>query len=127
MSELEYSTKEMIAYFIVVNRKFTSYKDKLLSNYIEELKNELNNTKKMYILSNININIFANFFINHQVNAEEIFCYAVVTFNRLLNYYYKDFNDLDIVKEVETVMRMYSARTIKKEAVEILNKYNIKL
>ncbi len=126
MINLEYSTKQMISYFIIVNRNFTLYKDKLLINYIEKLKNILDNIDKKYVLSKVNISIFADFFVNHQVNTEEIISYAIVTFNRLLNYYNREFTDEDIVKELETVMRIYSARTIKKEAVNILEKYNIK-
>lgn len=126
MINLEYSTKQMISYFIIVNRNFTLYKDKLLINYIEKLKNILDNIDKKYVLSKVNISIFADFFVNHQVNTEEIISYAIVTFNRLLNYYNREFTDEDIVKELETVMRIYSARTIKKETVNILEKYNIK-
>ena len=126
MINLEYSTKQMISYFIIVNRNFTLYKDKLLINYIEKLKNILDNIDKKYVLSKVNISIFADFFVNHQVNTEEIISYAIVTFNRLLNYYNREFTDEYIVKELETVMRIYSARTIKKEAVNILEKYNIK-
>lgn len=126
MINIEYSTKQMISYFIIVNRNFTLYKDKLLINYIEKLKNILDNIDKKYVLSKVNISIFADFFVNHQVNTEEIISYAIVTFNRLLNYYNREFTDEDIVKELETVMRIYSARTIKKEAVNILEKYNIK-
>lgn len=126
MINLEYSTKQMISYFIIVNRNFTLYKDKILINYIEKLKNILDNIDKKYVLSKVNISIFADFFVNHQVNTEEIISYAIVTFNRLLNYYNREFTDEDIVKELETVMRIYSARTIKKEAVNILEKYNIK-
>lgn len=124
MKELEYSTKQMIGYFLVINRKFENYKDKLLFNYIEELKKELNSTEKMYILGKVKISEFANFIINHQVNTEEIFCYAIVVFNRLLNYYHREFSDKDIIKEVENVMIMYSARTVKREAENILKKYN---
>ena len=126
MINLEYSTKQMISYSIIVNRNFTLYKDKLLINYMEKLKNILDNIDKKYVLSKVNISIFADFFVNHQVNTEEIISYAIVTFNRLLNYYNREFTDEDIVKELETVMRIYSARTIKKEAVNILEKYNIK-
>ncbi len=126
MINLEYSTKQMISYFIIVNRNFTLYKDKILINYIEKLKNILDNIDKKYVLSKVNISMFADFFVNHQVNTEEIISYAIVTFNRLLNYYNREFTDEDIVKELETVMRIYSARTIKKEAVNILEKYNIK-
>lgn len=124
MKDLEYSTKQMIGYFLVVNRKFKDYKEKLLFNYIEELKKELNNTEKMYILGKVKISEFANFIINHQVNTEEIFCYAIVVFNRLLNYYHRDFSDEDIINEVENVMKMYSVRTIKREVENILNQYN---
>lgn len=120
MKEIEYSTKQMIGYFIVVNRKFEIYKDKTLNNYIEELKKELKNTEKMYILKDVNISDFATFIINHQVNTEELLCYAIVVFNRLLKYYHREFYEKDIIGEVENIMLMYSARTIKKEAKEIL-------
>ena len=126
MINIEYSTKQMISYFIIVNRNFTLYKDKILISYIEKLKNILDNIDKKYVLSKVNISMFADFFVNHQVNTEEIISYAIVTFNRLLNYYNREFTDEDIVKELETVMNIYSARTIKKEAVNILEKYNIK-
>ena len=120
MEELEYSTKQMIAYFIVTNQNITQYKEKLLLNYIETLKKSLKNIDKKYILNKVNVNFFADFSINYQVNVEEIICYAIVTFNRLLNYYHREFTDEDIIKELEIVMRMLSTRTVKKEAKNIL-------
>ena len=126
MNDLEYSTKQMISYFIILNRNFTLFKDKLLINYIEKLKEILKNTDKNYVLSKVDVNIFSDFFINYQVNTEELISYAIVTFNRLLNYYNREFTDKDIVKELETVMRIYSTRTIKTEAINILEKYNLK-
>ena len=51
MINLEYSTKQMISYFIIVNRNFTLYKDKILINYIEKLKNILDNIDKKYELT----------------------------------------------------------------------------
>ena len=126
MNDLEYSTKQMISYFIILNRNFTLFKDKLLINYIEKLKEILKNTDKNYVLSKVDVNIFSDFFINYQVNTEELISYAIVTFNRLLNYYNREFTDKDIVKELEIVMRIYSTRTIKTEAINILEKYNSK-
>lgn len=126
MNKLEYSTKQMIGYFIIVNKNFRLYKDKLLINYIAKLKEILENIDKKYVLSKVDISIFADFFVNHQVDTEEIISYAIVTFNRLLNYYNREFTDKDIVKELETVMKIYSARTIKKEAIDILGKCNPK-
>lgn len=126
MNDLEYSTKQMISYFIILNRNFTLFKDKLLINYIEKLKEILKNTDKNYVLSKVDVSIFSDFFINYQVNTEEIISYAIVTFNRLLNYYNREFTDKDIVKELETVMRIYSTRTIKTEAINILERYNSK-
>ncbi len=126
MNDLEYSTKQMISYFIILNRNFTLFKDKLLINYIEKLKEILKNTDKNYVLSKVDVSIFSDFFINYQVNTEEIISYAIVTFKRLLNYYNREFTDKDIVKELETVMRIYSTRTIKTEAINILERYNSK-
>lgn len=126
MNDLEYSTKQMISYFIILNRNFTLFKDKLLINYIEKLKEILKNIDKNYVLSKVDVSIFSDFFINYQVNTEEIISYAIVTFNRLLNYYNREFTDKDIVKELETVMRIYSTRTIKTEAINILERYNSK-
>lgn len=126
MNDLEYSTKQMISYFIILNRNFTLFKDKLLINYIEKLKEILKNTDKNYVLSKVDVSIFSDFFVNYQLNTEEIISYAIVTFNRLLNYYNREFTDKDIVKELETVMRIYSTRTIKTEAINILEKYNLK-
>lgn len=126
MNDLEYSTKQMISYFIILNRNFTLFKDKLLINYIEKLKEILKNTDKNYVLSKVDVSIFSDFFVNYQLNTEEIISYAIVTFNRILNYYNREFTDKDIVKELETVMRIYSTRTIKTEAINILEKYNLK-
>lgn len=126
MNDLEYSTKQMISYFIILNRNFTLFKDKLLINYIEKLKEMLKNTDKNYVLNKVDVSIFSDFFINYQVNTEELISYAIVTFNRLLNYYNREFTDKDIVKELETVMRIYSTRTIKTEAINILERYNSK-
>lgn len=123
MRESEYSTKQMIGYFLVVNKSFTNYNEKLLHNYINKLKEELETTEKMYILGKVNIKDFADFFINYQVNAEEIICFAIVVFNRLLNYYNRKFGDKEIIKEVETIMRLYSPRTVQKEAKTVLDKF----
>jgi len=127
MNSIEYSTKQMIAYFIVASERITDYKDKLLSNYIKELKIELENTSEKYILNRVNVSKFAFFVIKHSLNVDEIFYYAVVVFNRLLNYYHREFKEDDIIKEVEIVMTTYSARTIITEAKKVLsqNKCNI--
>lgn len=80
MNKLEYSTKQMIGYFIIVNKNFRLYKDKLLINYIAKLKEILENIDKKYVLSKVDISIFADFFVNHLVDTEEIISYATVTF-----------------------------------------------
>lgn len=122
MKNIEYSTKQMIAYFLIINEKVKIYKNKLLSNYIKELKIELENTNENHILSKVEVKLFANFPIKHFVNTNEIFYYAIVVFNRLLNYYNRDFNNQDIIKETEFVMTMFSARTITSEVNKIIEK-----
>lgn len=122
MRDIEYSAKQMIAYFIVVSERIANYKDKQLSNYIRELKIELENTSENYILTRVNVSKFALFAIKHSVNIDEIFYYAIVVFNRLLNYYNREFKEDDIIKEVEIAMTTYSARTIINEAYKIMEK-----
>lgn len=112
MNDIEYSTKQMIAYFLVVNERITKYKDKSLSNYLKELKIELENTNEKYVLNRVNVSKFADFVMKISVNIEELFNYAIVVFGRLLNYYNREFNETDIIKETEIVMTMYSVRTI---------------
>lgn len=116
---IEYSTKQMIAYFLLTNNEIKDYKDKTLSNYIKVLEEKINNIDLIYVLNKVNVKQFSDFLIRHIVNTEELFCYATVIFNRLLNYYNREFNDNDIIKETELIMSMFSARTILTEAKKI--------
>ncbi len=50
-----------------------------------------------HILNRVNVSKFAFFVIKHSVNVDEIFYYAVVVFNRLLNYYHREFKENDII------------------------------
>ncbi len=117
---IEYSTKQMIAYFLLTNEQLKEYKDKTLSNYIKTLEEKINSIDLIYVLNKVDVKQFADFSIKHIINNDELFCYAIVIFNRLLNYYNREFNEKDIIKETELIMSMFSVRTIVTEAKKIL-------
>lgn len=126
MNELEYTTKEMIAYFLVANRNISDFKNKTVSNYRQELIQTMKNIEKKYILNKVNTEKFYEFPIKYSIRIEEILNYATVIFYRLLNYYNREFTEEDLIKEIEFVMTRFSIRTINDEIARIGSNISIK-
>lgn len=122
IDELEYSTKEMIAYFLVANKNISNFKDKTISNYRQEIIKTMQNIEKKYILNKVNTRKFCEFPITYSINIQEILNYATVIFYRLLNYYNREFTENDLIKEIEFVMTKFSPRTINNEISRISSK-----
>lgn len=121
MKEIEYSTKQMIGYFIITNRYVKKYKTLTMKNYLITLKNKLEKVDANDVLKTINLSLLEDLFITPKLNAEEIFYYGIVVFHRLLSYYNREFTQLDIINETEIAMRIYSSRTIMYAADNIIN------
>lgn len=119
MSELEYTTKEMIAYFLVANKNISDFKNKTISNFRQELIQTMKNIDKKNILNKVNTAKFYEFPIKYSINITEILNYATVIFYRLLNYYNREFTENDLIKEIEYVMTRFSTRTINDEISRI--------
>ena len=122
MEKIEYSTKQMIGYFIITDRYVRKHKTLSIKNYLFTLQNKLENINPNDILKTIDMSLLENLFITPKLNDEEIFAYGIVVFHRLLNYYNREFTQIDIINETEIAMRIYSSRTIMYAAEDIINK-----
>lgn len=122
MKGIEYSTKQMIGYFIITNRYVKKNRPLTMKSYIITLINKLEKVEQNDILKTIDLSLLEDLFITPTLNEEEIFYYGIVLFDRLLNYYNREFTEIDIVNETEIVMRIYSTRTIMYAADDVINR-----
>lgn len=120
LEEIEYTTKEMLAYFITAFNKVQKNNEEKLADYIRELLCTLKSIDKTKIFENIDINLIGNCYFHHLVNCDELMCYGLVVFYRLIRSS-KKITTKDIISQLDTIMRLYSARTILDEAERILN------
>lgn len=123
IENLEYTTKEMLGYFIVAFEKVKNTEEKDLSAYIRNTRILLKTINKKNILKQIDTKLIAEFPICYLVNYEELMCFALVVFYNLLKSG-KDINQNDIISQLKTEMALFSTRTITREAKRIL--YNMK-
>lgn len=121
LEKIEYTTKEMLGYFLVAYKRVQDNKEERLADYIREIMCLLKSVDKNKILEMIDINLITDFYFCHILNCDELMCYALVVFYRLLNSN-KEIQEKDIISQLDTEMRLFSARTIIIEAEEILNK-----
>ena len=105
----------MVSYIIVASNKIIDYKDKNIENYLEILNKELNETDKKQILNLVDLRLFNNFSFRQSLSINETMDYAKLIFIRLLNYYHKEFNAKDIIKESEYVFYSFSTRKASEE------------
>lgn len=122
MKEIEYTTKQMIGYFIITNRYVKKHRPLTMKSYMITLINKLEKAEQKDILKTVDMSLLDDLFITPTLNEEEIFYYGIVVFDRLLNYYNREFTEIDIVNETEIAMRIYSSRTIMYAADKIINK-----
>lgn len=111
---------EMVAYIIVTNKKIKDFKDKEIKKYLDILNSELITTDKKQVLNLVDLRLFNNFKFRQVLNTNEVNNYAKLIFKRLLNYYHKEFEDKDIIKESEYVFYSFSTRTAYEELVKML-------
>lgn len=122
LKNIEYSTKEALAYYIIALEQVNYSQDNELGDYMKVVINNIENTNQKEVLDKINMDLIANFPFHHLLNSEEILSYGIVIFDRLLHYN-KEFYKQDIVKVLEDTMRLYSSRTILEKAEQILQNY----
>ena len=122
LKNIEYSTKEALAYYIIALEQVNYSQDNELGDYMKVVINNIENTNQKEVLDKINMNLIANFPFHHLLNSEEILSYGIVIFDRLLHYN-REFYKQDIVKVLEDTMRLYSSRTILEKAEQILQNY----
>lgn len=121
LEEKEYTTKEMIAYFLVASNNVKNVDSIILLEYIKEIKKLLKTINRTDILKEIDTKLIESFPINYIVNYNELMCFALVVFYMLLKSNKKIMKQ-DIINQLNIEMTLFSTRTIKKEAQKILKK-----
>lgn len=116
----EYTTRQVICYFVMSYKNLKENKQLHLCNWVKELINIIEFTEEN-VLEKVDSIIYAEFPFYYSLNIEEILSFALVVFNRLLSSNNVIF-EKDIVEELKNIMRLYSSRTIFAEADNILNK-----
>lgn len=118
---IEYTTKEMLGYFLVANKKVQEKRELTLKEYIRQLVIAIESIDKKYILTEIDVSKIADFPFAHILNNEEMMCYGLSVFYNLLNSN-KHITESDIISQTETEMRLYSSRKIIDKAEKLLDK-----
>ena len=118
---IEYTTKEMLGYFLVANKKAQEKQELTLKEYIRQLVIAIESIDKKYILTEIDVSKIADFPFAHILNNEEMMCYGLSVFYNLLNSN-KHITESDIISQTETEMRLYSSRKIIDKAEKLLDK-----
>lgn len=118
---IEYTTKEMLGYFLVANKKVQEKQELTLKEYIRQLVIAIESIDKKYILTEIDVSKIADFLFAHILNNEEMMCYGLSVFYNLLNSN-KHITESDIISQTETEMRLYSSRKIIDKAEKLLDK-----
>lgn len=118
---IEYTTKEMLGYFLVANKKVQEKQELTLKEYIRQLVIAIESIDKKYILTEIDVSKIADFPFAHILNNEEMMCYGLCVFYNLLNSN-KHITESDIISQTETEMRLYSSRKIIDKAEKLLDK-----
>lgn len=115
-----YSTKQLLAYCIITLDKCREKNTINFNDFIKEFITNIRTIHHLEILKKINIELIADFPIYHRLNYEELISYGIVVFYRLLKLN-KDFTYLDIINQLEILMRFESARTILDLVKDIIN------
>lgn len=118
---IEYTTKEMVGYFLVANKKVQEKQELNLKEYIRQLVIAIESIDKKYILTEIDVSKIAEFPFAHILNNEEVMCYGLIVFYNLLHSN-KHITESDIISQTETEMRLYSSRNIIDKAEKLLDK-----
>ena len=118
---IEYTTKEMLGYFLGANKKVQEKQELTLKEYIRQLVIAIESIDKKYILTEIDVSKIADFPFAHILNNEEMMCYGLSVFYNLLNSN-KHITESDIISQTETEMRLYSSRKIIDKAEKLLDK-----
>lgn len=122
LSEIEYTTKEMIGYlFLAFRRAKNKYTEERLTYYLRELMLSLKCVDKNKIWETVDINLVSNFPFSHIVNCDELICYGLMVFYTLLKPN-QVITEQDIISQLEVEMRLYSSRNVTNEAKKILIK-----
>lgn len=113
------SQLELVAYLIIISKKIKEYKDKTIEKYIELLEAEMINTKRNYVLNKISLSLIRDFQFGAALNHEEAINYAILIFKYLLNYFHRDFDEVDVVINTKIIYGCFSVRTAKEEVAKL--------
>lgn len=119
-NDTEYTTKEMLAYFLQAHKKVEEKQSATLSDYMKEIIYAVEQLDRYNIMVIIETSLISQFPIAHILNNEELICYALKIFFTLLNSN-KKITEEDIISQAEAIMSIYSSRKILAEAENILN------
>ncbi len=122
LKDIEYTNKEMLGYFIITYRRVKENLKSTNNNLDDYIRYLIENIERKSILDNIDSKEIEKFLFHHSINNEELLSYAIVVFYILINSN-KNFNEKDIIIQLEIEMKLYSARTILDEANKILENY----
>lgn len=111
----EINQLDLVAYIIVASKKITEFKNKDIYNYIDVLEDEfiINDSKKIY--NYVDMRLFNDFHFRNDLNEIEQKNFAILILLRLLNYFHKEFDAKDIIKEADYIYNHFSVRTAKEE------------
>lgn len=112
---------QMVAYIIVTSREITDFKDKEINNYLNILEKNLEAIDEVQILNRVDLRLFNDFRFRQSLNITEVKNYTKLILNRLFNYYNKEFNEKDIIKEAEHIFYSFSIRTSEEEILKLKN------
>ena len=102
---IEYTTKEMIAYFLATHKRVKEQNKGTLSEYVREIIYSVEEIEKAEITKGINVSMFVNFPFAHILNNEELLCYGLVVFYMLLRAN-KEITEKDIISQTEVIMKL---------------------
>ena len=112
----------MLGYFIITYRRVKENLKSTNNNLDDYIRYLIENIERKSILDNIDSKEIEKFPFHHSINNEKLLSYAIVVFYILINSN-KNFNEKDIIIQLENEMKLYSARTILDEANKILENY----
>lgn len=115
----EYSTKEVLGYMIYTFEEIQENND--MDTLLEYLVSNLVNVDKEMMKEKVESYLISNFYFYQHMNGKEALCFAFVTFYELSKTN-KKITKEDIVIQLESLMKLYSVRTIFDAATYCLEK-----
>lgn len=121
---VNYTMKETIAYYILALNEIEKLNNANVIDYINILSGKLKTIDKNELVDMINLNIDVNdFYFYYNFNTKEMLNYAVVVFYTLSKSN-RDISKSNLLSELDTILRLYTTRTIQHRAKRIIKNYN---